>query len=158
MDEKISFRTHKRKYIGVLFTINGFCYYAPLSSPKRKDFNSNGTIKKNDLLSLKIIKKESDGKQSLLGTIRLLNMIPVPMKYVIGYSVENETDKKYQGIVADELLWIRKNQSFIIKKAKQLYNFKKNEAKLRNEKNAKVYDAILPFIEIEDYLIQIKEI
>ena len=46
MDEKISFRTHKRKYIGILFRINDLNYYAPLSSPKKNDFHQNGTIKK----------------------------------------------------------------------------------------------------------------
>lgn len=158
MDEKRFTRSHKRKYVGVVFVIDGFNYYAPFSSPKNRDYNPDGTIKKNTMLSLKMVNNERDGQQLLLGSIRLLKMIPVPMKYVYGYSVENEPDKKYQSIVMDESKWISEHQNLIIKKARQLYNFKKNEHKLKNQTNTKVYDAILPFIDIEKFLFETKEI
>lgn len=34
-DSKILVRTHARKYIGVVLTINNFKYFAPFSSPKK---------------------------------------------------------------------------------------------------------------------------
>ena len=101
-------------------------------------------------------KDGENGIRVLLGTIKLINMIPIPMKYVEGYSIENEPDSAYKDIVSDEFKWVSENQGKITKKAKQLYNFKNNEAFLRSEENAKVYDAILPFKEIEKYLIENK--
>ena len=101
-------------------------------------------------------KTDSEGNKVLLGTIKLINMIPVPMKYVDGYSIDNEPDSCYKDLVSDEFKWISENQGLITKKAKQLYNFKNNEHKLRNEENGKVYDAILPFKDIEKVLISTK--
>ena len=99
-----------------------------------------------------MVKDGERGEKVLLGTIKLINMIPIPLKYVIGYSIENEADLKYRNVVSDEFKWISENQSKIIKRARQLYFFKINEAKTKNENNAKVYDAILPFKDIEQFL------
>lgn len=152
MDEKRFHRSHTRKYVGVIFTVGNFNYYAPFSSPKVKDLKTDGSIKKNSIFSIYMTKDGENGSRVLLGTIKLINMIPIPMKYVEGYSIENEPDSAYKDIVSDEFKWISENQGKITKKAKQLYNFKNNEAFLRSEENAKVYDAILPFKEIEKYL------
>ena len=156
LDDKRFCRTHTRKYLGVIFTIERFNYYAPFSSPKPKDYNQDGTIKKNTMFIINMVKDGENGEKELLGTIRLTNMIPIPMKYVLGYSIENETDINYKEIVSDEFKWISENQGKIMKRAKQLYNFKNNEEKLKNEKNAKVYNAILPFKEIEQFLVDNK--
>lgn len=153
MDEKRFHRSHTRKYIGVIFTVGSFNYYAPFSSPKRKDYKDNGTIKKNSIFTIYMTKDGEAGERVLLGTIKLINMIPIPMKYVEAYSIDSEPDLAYKDVISDEFKWISENQGKIIKKAKQLYNFKKNELFSRNEDNAKVYDAILPFKEIEKYLI-----
>lgn len=99
-------------------------------------------------------KDGENGSRVLLGTIKLINMIPIPMKYVEGYSIDNELDAAYKDIVSDEFKWISENQGKITKKARQLYNFKNNEKFMKNEENAKVYDAILPFKEIEQYLVE----
>ena len=152
MDEKRFHRTHKRKYIGVILTIGDFNYYAPFSSPKKKDYKPDGSIKKDSLFSLHMVKDGENGKKILLGTIKLINMIPIPLQFVIGYSIENETDVTYRDVIEDEFLWINKNQQKISKKARLLYNFKKHEASLKNVDNAKVYESILPFIEIESFL------
>lgn len=46
MDEKRFHRSHTRKYVGVIFTVGNFNYYAPFSSPKVKDLKTDGSIKK----------------------------------------------------------------------------------------------------------------
>ena len=37
-DNKEDSRTYKRKYIGVVLTINGYNYYILMSSPKKSDY------------------------------------------------------------------------------------------------------------------------
>ena len=154
MDEKRFHRSHTRKYVGVIFSVGSFNYYAPFSSPKEKDLKADGSIKKNSIFSIYMTKDGENGSRVLLGTIKLINMIPIPMKYVEGYSIDNELDAAYKDIVSDEFKWISENQGKITKKARQLYNFKNNEKFMKNAENAKVYDAILPFKEIEQYLVE----
>ena len=153
MDEKRFHRSHSRKYIGVVFQVNDFHYYAPFSSPKNKDYKQDGSIKKNSIFGLYMVKDGKEGMKVLLGTIKLINMIPIPEQFIIEYSIESETDEKYKSIVADEFKWISENQSKITKQAKRLYYFKDNESKMKNSLNAHIYDAILPFKEIEHFLI-----
>ena len=145
-------RSHSRKYIGIVLTVDNFNYYVPFSSPKPRDYNKDGSIKQDDLFTTKMTEDSGEGNKRLLGTLRFNNMIPVPMIFVEGYSIENEPDKKYADIVMAELKWINKNQEYIKQKALDIYRFKENEIKYRNNKNAKRYDLILPFKAIESYL------
>lgn len=112
-----------RKYIGIVLTINGFQYFAPLSSPKDSDYfykNGKKLIRRNIVPIIRLI----DGKDNLLGKIRLSNMIPVPEECLTLYDVENEQDTKYQDLIKDELISIRKNRDIILKNARVLYNQK----------------------------------
>ncbi len=95
MDGKRFHRSHTRKHLGVVFTIGNFKYYAPFSSPKVKDYNQDGSIKKNSIFALYMVKDGINGEKALLGTIKLINMIPIPMRCVIEYSIEDEADLKY---------------------------------------------------------------
>ena len=54
LDNKRFHRKHTRKYIGIVFSINNFQYYAPFSSPKIKDYNNDGSIKKSNLFGIKM--------------------------------------------------------------------------------------------------------
>lgn len=54
---------------GILFTVNGFHYYAPLTSPKPKHLQM-----KNQIDFLKI-------NQGQWGAINFNNMIPVPCNF-----------------------------------------------------------------------------
>ncbi len=56
MDSKQHHRSHKRKYLGILFEIHGIPYYAPFSSPKKKDYNLDGTIRKSTLFIVRMTK------------------------------------------------------------------------------------------------------
>ena len=158
MESKRFHRSHTRKYIGIIFTIGKFNYYVPFSSPKFGDYNLDGTIKKNNIFSIKMTKNDFNGRKALLGTLKFNNMIPVPMAFVEGYSIEGEADKKYRDIVKDEFEYINKNQTLITKTAKHIYNFKLHEKENKNVLNAKQYNAILPFDKIEDFLMKKKMI
>ena len=145
-------RSHTRKYVGIVLTIDKLNYYVPFSSPKPSDYTKNGEIRKDNLFVARMIESDGSGGKVLLGTLRFNNMIPVPLLFVNGYSFEKEEDEKYVAIVSSEWKWINKNQSYIQSKAQKIYDFKNNENKLRNDKNRKRYELVLPYKEIENYI------
>ena len=63
MDGKRFHRSHTKKYLGIVFTIGKFNYYAPFSSPKVKDYNRDGTIKKNSIFAFIWLKTGSAEKK-----------------------------------------------------------------------------------------------
>ncbi len=149
MDNKEGRRSHSRKYVGVMLEINGFKYFAPLSSPKNADYLPDGTIRYSSKVILRMVASPNTSKPVLLGTIKLNNMMPVPDSEISEYDHDNEPDLKYKTLVDDELLWIQRNNTSILKAAKLLHNLKCNEAKNTNENNRKFYESIMPFDEAE---------
>lgn len=142
-------RVHERKYIGVVVQIGDFSYFAPLSSPKPKDYMPDGkTIRRSSLTILRIVRYAKE-KQYLLGTVRLSNMIPVPVSEIHPYDIHLETDMRYRDVIANELYWIEHNDTRIVAAAKRVYNMKTHEGEIRNEKNAKTLDAIVPFFTLQ---------
>jgi len=131
-----------RKYIGVLFKINNFNYYAPLSSPKSKDYIKTF----NNLYTIKIILNKN-GRNIFYGKIMLNCMIPVPMKYVELISIEKIKEYKYKDLLKNELTFINKNQKFIRRMSKKLY-----EIKINNNKDIPFIKMLLPYKEIENYI------
>ncbi len=100
LDNKAKKRNHGRKYIGIIISINNINYFAPLSSPKKSDYDNLGNIRKSSSIILKMVKNYSK-KPQLLGTIKLNNMIPVPDSEIILYDLNNEKDKKYKNLIID---------------------------------------------------------
>lgn len=149
MDNKENFRRHSRKYLGIVLEINGYKYFAPLSSPKPSDYLEDGSIRKSSSIILRMVKDYNTFPQ-LLGTIKLNNMLPVPESEIHLYDLENEVDIKYKNLVIDELEWVQHNTSKILEGAKRIYNSKINDATSRNEKNAKFLDSIMPFKDAEE--------
>ncbi len=149
LSNKEKTRVHPRKYIGVILKVNNFNYFAPLSSPKPSDYNSNGSIKKSTYSILRIT-KTSKNKLVLIGTIKLNNMIPVPLSEINYYNTAEESDVKYKSLIFDELKWIKKNTDLIYKKAKYLYTIKINESTIINGNNMKFLKSIMPFKEAEE--------
>ena len=39
-------RNHTRKYLGIVYSINGYNYYIPLSSPKNSDYRMENGVQK----------------------------------------------------------------------------------------------------------------
>ena len=151
MSSKKNIRKHTRKYLGVVLKIGEINYYVPFSSPKMRDFNKDGSVKKDNLFTIKILEvNENDTK--LLGTLKLNDMIPVPLRFIENYQIENEKDENYKNVILAEQKWIMKNQEYICKKAEKIYKFKANENKYINKDNALGYQVILPFKDIEKYV------
>lgn len=120
-DNKEDVRTHERKYLGVVLTVNEFNYYIPMSSPKKSDYlNIDKKIIRNDTKT--IIRIHESGR--LYGTLRISNMIPVPITELEPYIISNENDLKYKEVVLGELRYINNNSDKIVKYAKTVYNQK----------------------------------
>ena len=108
-DNKEDIRTQTRKYLGIVLTVNDFNYYIPMSSPKKSDY----------------IEYDSD---RLYGTLRISNMIPVPITELEPYVISNERNKKYKEVILGELRYINNNSEKIMKNAEIVY-----KQKLKNE-------------------------
>ncbi len=120
-DNKEETRTHERKYLGVVLTVNEFNYYIPMSSPKKSDYLdiNRRNIKKDTKTIIRI----HEGNR-LYGTLRISNMIPVPITELEPYIIANENDIKYKDLVLGELRYINNNSDKIIKYANIVYNQK----------------------------------
>lgn len=91
-----------RPFLGVLFNIEKFEYFAPLSSPNKKHKNM-----KNMLDFFKI-------KNGELGVINFNNMIPVTSKnYLLinlnSDKLDSNIDKKYKKMLRKQVIWLNKN-------------------------------------------------
>ena len=110
-DNKEEIRTHERKYLGIVLTVNEFNYYIPMSSPKKSDYlDFDKKIIRNDT---KTIIRIHDNNR-LYGTLRISNMIPVPITELEPYIISNE----------GELRYINNNSDRIVKYVKTVYNQK----------------------------------
>lgn len=120
-DNKEDTRSKTRKYLGVVLTINDYNYYIPMSSPKKSDYiDYKNKVIRNDT---KTIIRIHD-KSRLYGTLRISNMIPVPITELEPYSIADEKDLKYRDVIIGELRYINKNTEKIIKNAQIVYNQK----------------------------------
>ena len=103
-----------RPFVGIVFTVNEFNYYAPLTSPKPKHLHM-----KNQMDFIKI----SEGKW---GAINFNNMIPVPgncLKKVELriFPTDSKSETDYKNLLSNQLSWCNSNKEQIIKKADKLY-------------------------------------
>lgn len=120
-DNKEKIRTHERKYLGIVLTVNEFNYYIPMSSPKKSDYlDFDKKIIRNDT---KTIIRIHDNNR-LYGTLRISNMIPVPITELEPYIISNEDDLKYREVILGELRYINNNSDKIVKYVKTVYNQK----------------------------------
>lgn len=120
-DNKEENRIHERKYVGLVLTVNEFNYYIPMSSPKKSDYiDFENKVIRNDT---KTIIRIHDGDR-LYGTLRISNMIPVPITELEPYILSNENDLKYKEVILGELRYINNNSEKIVKYAKTVYNQK----------------------------------
>ncbi len=151
MSNKQNDRTYHRKYIGIIEKLGGFNYFIPLSSPKPRDYNSNGTIKKDSLTTIYI----KDNK-NLFAKLRFNNMIPVPESEIINFNLNDEGDLRYKLIVYNELYFLRQNGAKIEKTAKNLYNAKKNQTNEPDYKQA-VLNVTVDFTKLEERCLAYKK-
>lgn len=101
---------NSRKYIGIVFQINNFNYFAPLSSFKEKHKKMHDSI---DFLKIKNY-----------AVINLNNMFPVPEGNFTYVDISKERNPKYKSLLLSEYRYIKSIQDKIRKNAKVLYNLK----------------------------------
>ena len=119
-DDKIAYNKYDkelRPFIGILFEIDSYKYFAPLSSPKDKHKKMKNMI---DFFKI---------KNGELGAVNFNNMIPVTNKNYslidLNKKVSKTEEVKYQKLLKEQLIWLNshynqvKNKSF---KLYQLYN------------------------------------
>lgn len=103
-----------RPYIGILFKIDKFMYFAPLSSPKEKHLKLKSKL---DLFKI-------DGGR--LGVINFNNMLPVTEKNIDIIDINREgrtsSENKYLKLLNEQLYWLNRNNARLLKRSKKLYN------------------------------------
>ena len=134
-DNKENIRTHTRKYVGVVIKIENMNYYIPMSSPKKTDYFDKECTKIRPSVNtiVRMTAKNKDGILELRGTLRISNMIPVPITEIMLYDVDSELDIKYKDIIMDEIAFLRNsnNKKNIINKAKLVHKQKNNNFKIK---------------------------
>ena len=110
---KQSEQNNERKYIGVVLYINGYEYFAPLSSFKPKHQKMKEGI---DFLKIKAY-----------AVINLNNMFPVPSGLCTYVDINAQRNPKYKALLLAEYRAIKAMQEKIRKNAKTLYFLKLKE-------------------------------
>lgn len=121
-DNRVPYNYGKKKtrpFVGVLFTVNDFKYFAPLSSPKPKHLKL-----KNKFDFLKI-----DGGK--LGAINFNNMVPAMDENVVKLNFDKEnilttSERKYKKLLYEQLRWLNRNSEILYKQSKNIYNKYRN--------------------------------
>lgn len=98
---------YERKFIGVLLTVNGLDYFAPLSSFKEKHLHMPETI---DLIRV--------GRYAV---INLNNMFPVPPGLAVYVDISKEPDPKYRSLLLAEYRIIKAMEDTVRKNAVIIY-------------------------------------
>ena len=104
-----------RPFVGIVLNVNGFNYYAPLTSPKPKHITM-----KNQTDFLKI-------NGGSWGAINFNNMIPVPLECLKKvemriFDTDTKPDIDYKNLLSNQLSWCNSNKERILKQAEKLYD------------------------------------
>lgn len=105
-----------RKYIGVVFNINKFSYFAPLSSYKPKHRKMKEGV---DFVKIKDY-----------AVININNMIPVPKGQLIEFNINAEKNPHYKFLLQAESREINRQKERIRKNAEIVYKHKKRNGNL----------------------------
>lgn len=106
-DTKVAYnKSQTRPYVGVVYTFNGFNYFAPLSSPKTKHLLMNEK-------ALDIFKIDH-GK---LGIVNINNMIPTP-KTCLTEVLPTLANDAYKTLIEKQTTYLNDNKSNLMNKVK----------------------------------------
>ena len=115
-DSKVSYNKYEkelRPFIGILFKIETYEYFAPLSSPKPKHKKMKNTV---DFFKI---------KNGELGAVNFNNMIPVNSNDYTLVDLNKETltlsELKYQRLLREQLNWLNSNYHQVKNKSFKLY-------------------------------------
>ena len=99
--------------LGVLFEVNDFKYFAPLSSPKTKYLKMHDNV---DFLKL---------KNGELGAVNFNNMLPVTLNNVIMIDLDSKANVKkeelYRKMLKEQLYFLNRRRASLYRKASNLY-------------------------------------
>lgn len=124
------YATNKKFFCGVVLTINGYNYFAPISSFKKKQQTNIAIYNNND---------------EIISTIRFCFMIPIKKEHLRIKDISKITDTKYQKLLSRELQFCNQNEDIIKKAAHRVYNYGTNP-------NHKQYKNCCDFKKLEEYL------
>lgn len=115
MDKKSS-----RPFVGIIFSIMDFKYYAPLTSPKPKHLHMSNQV---DFLKI---------NNGIWGAINFNNMIPVNDFSIKEISMRMDEDDTqdvvmYKQLLMNQLSWCNSHRDSILKQAEKLYNLIVND-------------------------------
>ena len=117
-DSKIIYNTkgkENRPFVGILFEVNQFKYFAPLTSPKVKHLTMKNTI---DFMKI---------NKGNYGAINFNNMIPlIENTYTVIELNRKITDLeklKYQKLLVEQYLWLNSRYIQICQRAEKLYKY-----------------------------------
>ena len=103
-------QANERKYIGVILTVNGMDYFAPLSSFKPKHAQMQEAL---DFIKIKNY-----------AVININNMFPVPDGLATYVDIAKERNPKYKSLLLAEYRFIKSIQEKIRKNARLVYKHK----------------------------------
>ena len=107
---KAAGQVNERKYIGVVLTVNGMDYFAPLSSFKEKHQRMSESV---DFLKIKNY-----------AVININNMFPAPSSLLTYVDISKEKNPKYKSLLLAEYRIIKAMQDKIRKNAALVYQHK----------------------------------
>ena len=129
-DSKVDYNKNRkdlRPFVGVLFKIDKYEYFAPLTSPKPKHLKMQNTL---DFFKI---------KNGELGAVNFNNMIPVKENNYSLVDLSKETltiaELKYQKLLREQLDWLNANYRQVKNKSFRLYQLYKNEKLPQNIKS-----------------------
>ena len=126
-----------RKYVGIILKINGFDYFAPLSSFKEKHKKLSETL---DFIKL--------GNYAV---INLNNMFPAPKTLYNHITINAEKDVYYRKLLQEEFRILKQKSEMIVKNAQKVY-----EHKLTNDGKSKLSQRCNDFKLLEEKCVQYK--
>ena len=103
-----NYTNNNKFFCGIVITINGYDYFAPISS-KTKKYPTTYPIYNNN--------------KQIIATINLKFMVPVKNEYLKIKKIEEIEDNKYKQLVARELQFCRSKKEKIKKAAKRVYQY-----------------------------------
>lgn len=129
-DSKVTYNAgtkHLRPFVGVLFMVGNYEYFAPLSSPKKKHKHLKNTL---DLIKI---------ARGSYGVVNFNNMIPVTKEnyeiFDLNKKANNQTEQFRLELMRNQLRWLTTHKKEIYLKSKLLYNLYKNDKLPRNVKD-----------------------
>ena len=123
----------KRPFVGVIFTINGNNFFAPLSSPKTKHLKmKNGPD----------FHKINCGHQ---GAINFNNMIPIPNSELILMDIHSIPDEDYRNLLNSQLRFINSIQDVLRKKAEKLYQLVDSDDSILSQHQLQIKQRCIDF-------------